>query len=136
MNITQKIQQPSDRDFQEYLSTIDDVEKAPLAERKENAAEWERDIKDASLIAERIDWLLDGSYGYAPYWKALQVLESPRMNRVAALSIMIAMFEWRTPQRLAIAAWKKLTPKQQETLKTAIQNIIDDHFDKWKEEGY
>jgi hypothetical protein len=137
MNITRNIQAPSTRDFQEYQARLRALERAPLAERKENAREWFNDLKDPSLIADRIDWLLDGSYGYTEYWKALQVLESPRMNRVAALSIMVAALEWNTPQQIAIAAWKQLTPKQQTDLKMKIDAVISDHVDKWlsKDEG-
>jgi len=136
LNITNKIQAPSDYDFRAYRTKLQEVENAPLQERKENAIEWFNDLHDPKLIGERIDWLLDGSYGYAEYWKALQILESPRMNQVAALCVMIAILEWSTPQRLAIAAWKKLSPGQQATLKKEIQDIIDLHVDKWKSEGY
>lgn len=122
--IMDKLTLPSQRDLQEYTNRIRAIESAPLAERKENAAEWGKDLQDPTLIAERVYWLLDGNYGAAEYYKALQILASPRMNRVAALSVMIAALEWNTPQREAIAQWKKLTINQQNDLQRAIETVM------------
>ncbi len=106
---------------------LDEVEKAPLADRKEAAAEFLAAMRDhPGLVAERIGWLLDGNYGYGAMQKAKQILGSPRMNRSAALTHMIGAFEWSTPNAMAIAGWKKLTKGQQAALEKAVQAAIRD----------
>ena len=134
VDIMSKLNAPSEYDMREYSKKMREIESAPLAERKENAAEWLRDLRDPALIAERIDWLLDGNYGYMEYRKSLQILSSPRMNRVAALSVMIAAVEWNTPQREAIAQWKKLSTSEQSALEKAIKDIIETQEEKWRGE--
>lgn len=102
-----------------------EVDRAPLAERKEAAAEFLVAMRDhPAMVAERIGWLLDGSYGYGAGLMAKRVLGSPRMNRPAALTHMIAAFEWSTPGVMAIAGWKKLTKAQQAALDKAVLATI------------
>ena len=51
------------REFNEAGQKLREVEKAPLAERKEAAAEFLAAMRDnPQLIGERIGWLLGGSY--------------------------------------------------------------------------
>lgn len=114
-------------ELREAHRRLDEVEKAPLADRKEAAAEFLAAMRDhPGLIAERIGWLLDGNYGYGAMKKAKQILGSPRMNRSAALTHMIGAFEWSTPNAMAIAGWKKLTKGQQAALEKAVQAAIRD----------
>jgi hypothetical protein len=102
-----------------------EVERAPLAERKEAAAEFLAAMRDhPAMVAERIGWLLDGNYGYGSMLMAKRVLGSPRMNRPAALTHMIGAFEWSTPGAMAIAGWKKLTKAQQIALDKAVLATI------------
>jgi hypothetical protein len=113
------------RERREAQQKLNEVEKAPLAERKEAAAEFLVAMRDhPELVAERVGWLLNGSYGYGSMKMAKQVLGSPRMNRSAALTHMIAAFEWSTPNAMAIAGWKKLTKSQQAALEKAVQTEI------------
>jgi hypothetical protein len=122
---TQDTTQPtSQRDVQEYLRRIREVESAPLQDRKEAQAEWFKDLKNPDLIKERIEWLIDGNYGYAEMMKAVQILKSPRMNRVAALAVLIAQLEWMCPRRMATDAWLKLTPQEQEAVNGKIKEAI------------
>ncbi len=105
-----------------------EVDKAPLADRKEAQAEWLQSMKtEAGTIGERINWMLDGNYGQGEMLKAQTVIRSPRMNRVAALSQLIACYEWQCPTRMAADAWKKLTPQQQGILKGVIENVIHEY---------
>ena len=102
-----------------------EVDRAPLAERKEAAAEFLAAMRDhPAVVAERIGWLLDGTYGYGSMLMAKRVLGSPRMNRPAALTHMIGAFEWSTPGAMAIAGWKKLTKAQQVALDKAVLATI------------
>jgi len=97
----------------------------PLNERKEcQAAFLDAMATDPALIAERIGWLIDGNYGYGPMLLAKRIVASPRVNRVAALSQLICVFEWRCPRTMGIAAWKKLTKAQQRALDAAIETVI------------
>jgi hypothetical protein len=104
-----------------------EVERAPLVDRKEAAAKFLAAMRDhPGLVAERIGWLLDGNYGYGSMLMAKRVLGSPRMNRSAALTHMIAAFEWSTPSAMARAGWNKLTKGQQAALEKAVQAAIRD----------
>ena len=115
------------REFNEANQKLREVEKAPLADRKEAAAEFLAAMRDhPQLVAERIGWLLDGNYGYGSMQMAKRILGSPRMNRSAALTHMIGAFEWSTPSAMAIAGWKKLTKSQQAALERAVQSAIRD----------
>lgn len=76
------------------------------------------------VVAERVGWLLDGNYGYGQMMMAKQVLGSPRMNRSAALTQMVAAYEWSSPSAMSRAAWKKLTKGQQAALEKAVQAAI------------
>lgn len=110
----------------EWLRDYNEVEKAPLADRKEAAKEWGEALRDPKLIKDRMGWLINGSYGHGYYAKALQVLEAPRMNRVAALAQYLAAAEWRCPAAMARDQWKKLTPEQQRAVDSAVAEEIKD----------
>ena len=113
------------RELADAQRRLEEVERAPLAERKEAAAEFFEAMRDnPDIVAERVGWLLDGSYGYGPMMKAKQVLGSPRMNRSAALTQMVAAYEWSSPSAMTRAAWKKLTKAQQDALERAVQEEI------------
>lgn len=99
----------------------------PLRDRKECQANFlDAMASDPALVAERISWLIDGNYGFGPMLLAKQIVASPRMNRVAALSQLIGVFEWRCPRVMGIAAWKKLTGTQKGTLDAAIETVIEE----------
>ena len=101
------------------------INAAPLLERKENQERFlDAMTIDPALVAERIGWLIDGSYGYGPMLLAKRIMASPRMNRVAGLSQLVCVFEWRCPRAMGIAAWKKLTKSQKADLETAIETVI------------
>lgn len=115
------------RELREANQRLSEVERAPLADRKEAAAEFLAAMRDhPDLVAERVGWLLDGNYGYGQMLMAKRVLGSPRMNRGAALTQMVAAFEWSSPGAMARAAWKKLTKGQQSALDRAVQAVIRD----------
>lgn len=113
------------RERQEAQRRLTEIERAPLADRKEAAAEFLAAMRDdPELVGERVGWLLDGSFGYGAQSMAKQILGSPRMNRSAALTHLTAAFEWSTPSAMAMAAWKKLTKGQQSALEKAVQAAI------------
>jgi hypothetical protein len=113
------------REVANVLRDFERAERAPLAERKEAQKDYFRVMaEDPAQVAERIGWLFDGHYGYGPMVKAKQILRSPRMNRPAALSQYVALYDHQCPPRMAADAWKKLTRGQKETLDAAIAVVI------------
>ena len=97
----------------------------PLRDRKECQASFlEAMATDPAVIAERIGWLIDGNYGYGPMVLAKRIVASPRSNRVAGLSQLVCVYEWRCPRVMGVAAWKKLTKSQKHALESAIETVI------------
>lgn len=101
-----------------------DINKEPLADRKEAAKEFGEALRDPSLIAERIGWLLDGSYGQGEMLVAKRSLASPRSNKAANMTHLIGVYEWQCPVAMGIAQWKKLTPAQKKALDVAVLRAI------------
>lgn len=115
------------REHLEARQRLDEIRRAPLSDRKEAQADFLKAMRDdPELVAERVGWLLGGSYGYGSMVLAKRVLASPRMNRSAALTQMIGAFEWMTPEEMGRAAWKKLTKSEQAALERAVQSAIRD----------
>jgi len=103
-----------------------EIESAPLSERKEAQAELLQAMKgDPALVAERIGWLIDGNYGYGEMQLAKQTIASPRMNRRASLTQLVALYEWQVPGPMTVAAWKKLTGAEKAALDAAVDVVIE-----------
>ena len=112
-----------------------EVEHAPLRDRQYAAKEFYEAMRDdPAKVAERIGWIFDGNYGKGHYLMARRILASPRMNRAAALTNIAAAADWRCPQRMVAAAWKKLTGPQKAMLDAAIQVVITAAEKEMKEE--
>jgi hypothetical protein len=124
------------RALQEAWRKIQEVEKAPLAERKEACANFLDAMKNhPDLVGERVGWLIDGNYGYGEMKKAHQVLGmSKRANKAAQLTHLVAIFEWSCPGAMAIAGWKKLSAAQKAALDRAVKAEIAD-YDRKKAAG-
>jgi len=86
-------------------------------------------VKDPELVAERIGWLLNGTYGFAEQYTAGQILNNKRMNQVAALSQMIAVIEWQTSTARAREEWKNLTKDEQKKLDSLIRAEIKAYWE-------
>jgi mRNA-degrading endonuclease RelE of RelBE toxin-antitoxin system len=113
------------RESQEAAQRLHEIERAPLADRKEAATDFLAAMRDhPEVIAERVGWLLNGNYGHGQMQKAKRVLTAPWTNRSATLTHMVAAYEWQTPNAMAVAAWKKLTKGQQAKLEKAVQAVI------------
>ena len=109
----------------EALAHTREVEGASLSDRKEACAEFAEALKDPALIGERIGWLIDGNYGHGEMLKAKQIIASPRMNRRAALTHLIGIYEWQCPGDMGVRAWKKLTPAEKKALDDAVDIVIE-----------
>ena len=110
---------------QRFIAELQAVEQAPLADRQEGRADWTAALQTPELVAERIGWLLNGSYGQGSYGAALAMIGNPRMNVQAWLGQTIAAIEWHCPANFARATWKALSRDQQTKLAELIQAEID-----------
>jgi len=108
-------------------SRIADLSAEPLHIRQERRAEFARDMADSpELVAERVEWLIDGSYGYGAYQLADQIRGNKRMNRVAALSQLVGSVEWGCSSLEARKAFLSLSRGQQAKINTTIEKVIAD----------
>ena len=108
-----------------YRRTLE-IERAPIADRKAARDDWFTAMKDPSIVAERLEWLIDGNYGYGQMMEAKGILSRPRMNREAALCQLIARYEWLCPARFAAEAWNALDQSQKAALSAAVAKVIAD----------
>jgi hypothetical protein len=122
------------RTLSEAVAKINEVNHLPISERKENAAEFLRDLKHPAMIAERVKWLIDGSYGHGEMLKAKQIIASPRMNRRGSLTHLIGIYEWNTPIDMGVAQWKKLSHPEKIALDAALDRVIKDAEQEMLEE--
>jgi hypothetical protein len=114
------------RELQEARRAEQEVDRAPLSERKENMQTFYEYMRnEPSLVADRIDWVLNGSYGYGPMLVARQTTK--RMNRPALFTQLVGVYEWRCPRRMAVDAWKKLTKIEQAKLQLAVEAVVAEH---------
>jgi hypothetical protein len=110
------------------------VESAPLAERREGAADYGRGLRDnPEIIAERIGWIFNGSYGRGAYDRAHEWLaayrESPKRRETMIkfnLCCLLAALDDACPSRMAVNQWKKLTTEQQQRLDVLLTAEIAD----------
>ena len=122
------------RELDDAIRNEREVERAPLAVRKEAQQEFFDAIKlHPSVVAERVGWLLEGQYGKGPQLQAFNV--TARMNRPAAYSQMIAVLDHNCPRNMAVAAWKKLTKLEQRKLQQLIEAEIESFEARQREEG-
>lgn len=115
-----------DREARLYFKQLEAIEQAPLSERKEGQASFFDALQDPAHIAERVSWLFNGSYGWHSYKISRQIAANKRMNRVAALSQMVAALDHNCPVVFARQAYLKLRPDQQEAVNQAVQSEIEE----------
>lgn len=114
-----------EREAADLRRKLAEVEAAPLADRRAAAADYARTLtENPDIVAERVDWLLLGSYGYGSYRAARRILADKRTNRVAQLGQMIAALEWLCPNARARQAYNGLTVKQQADINKRIEAVI------------
>jgi len=117
-----------EQEMARYHREVQERESAPLADRREAKADWTSLLKDAEALAVRCNLLLNGSYGYAQHFLAMRIVENKRMNRVAGIGQLVALWECQCPQREAIAAWKSLTDGERAAADAAVLSEIE-----WRE---
>lgn len=111
------------------------IESATLEDRKEGFSEWLDALQnDPDIVIERIEWLIDGNYGFGSYELAREVIGNKRMNRSAWLGQTIAALEWQCPNDYARKAWNKLTAEQQENITSRINAVVESALESMAEE--
>jgi hypothetical protein len=114
------------REIADALNHERQIERAPLAERKEGQKDFLEAIRRyPEIVAERVGWLLDGQYGMGAMLLAHNV--TSRSNRPAAYCQMIAVLDHNCPRNMAVAAWKKLTKPQQHKLLSLVEGEIEQY---------
>jgi hypothetical protein len=114
----------------ELADSIRSNELAPLRYRLQARNDWRGDlIREPYTIAERVEWILSGHYGFGAQQRAKRILLS-RGNHVAQLAQLVANMEWHCPANFAQGAFLSLSKEQQNTVNCAIQGVIA----KWKAE--
>lgn len=123
-----------ERERRLHYQFVTAVERAPLAERKANAAEWLDALRDPDLLTERAQWLLQGAYGKGAHLAVWAIVSaSPRSNRIAALAQLLAAVEWRTSGDHARRAYLSLTIDERKAADAAILAAVRHLFADQKE---
>ena len=98
---------------------------APLSERKEAQSDAAELMRDTERVARNIEWVLNGSYGYAEKQQMARIKAITRGNREAQAMQLLAALDCFCPQRECILAWKSLTKNEQDALASAIRSALD-----------
>jgi hypothetical protein len=118
------------REAKELADSIRSNELAPLRYRLQARNDWRGDlIREPYTIAERVEWLLNGTYGFGAQQRAKRILLS-RGNHVAQLAQLVANMEWHCPANFAQGAFLSLTKDQQ----TKVNSLIAAVIAEWKRE--
>jgi hypothetical protein len=80
---------------------------------------------DPELVAERVGWVLNGSYGYGAYLLSGEVARNKRMNRPANLVQMAGILEWLQPEETTRKIWNSMDKAQQDALNHAVNAEIN-----------
>jgi len=111
-----------------FNSDLRNVESAPLAHRKEGMKDFAESLTVDFRMAERAEWILNGSYGFGCYLVAKEVAENKRMNRAAWFGQVIAALDHNCPADMARKAFLALPKEQQVKINAEIIKAIDDFF--------
>jgi hypothetical protein len=117
-----------------HAKLVREVEAASLADRKAAREEFRADLLDLASLRMGVEYMLNGSYGYAAMIKAQEVAENKRLNRAAGLGALLAMYEHRCPARFAADAFNSLTAEQQEAANALILGLADEYLAELAEE--
>ena len=99
---------------------------ASLNDRKEAEQDAFELMCNPGIVAERLEWLIDGNYGYGAMVRAREIAKAKRGNRAAQAMQLLAALECGCPQGHAIKAWKRLSREQREALDFRVLMVLDD----------
>ncbi len=116
---------------------IEQLGKQSLAHRKQAGAEYERSMKERpEHVAHCLGMLFGGQYGRDEmhFVRRHVLITRGNANKVATASALIAGFEWSCTHADAVAAWKRLTVKEQGIIDKALAVVIEEATAKAQEE--
>jgi hypothetical protein len=109
-----------------FHKDIQEVEQLPLHERKSNRDRFKETLEqNVELFIERVEWLLNGSYGQGSYLAFERLTK--RMNRRAWLFVTTACLEWHVPNQYARDVWNKLDTDLQAAINRMLDEAIEHH---------
>lgn len=118
-----------DREAMEFIRQRNAPNELPRMERKETSAEFAKDMaNDPALVATRVSWLLNGSYGYGSYQAARKVAANTHMTREAWMVQVIGAIEWQCREVDTRRAFNAMTKAQQKALTVAVLAEIAEHL--------
>lgn len=116
-----------------FRKELTETEKSSLADRKAGKADLiEMLTTDLAQWEKRVEFLLDGDYGYgalASYNRCTK-----RMNRRAWLFNHIAVIEYKTSFKYACDVWHGLDTDLQASINVILDELIKEHDAKREEE--
>jgi len=111
-------------EMKRHANHIARIERAPLADRQAARADFARTLADTDAAVARLGFLFLGNYGYGAMMAARDILARPRMNRIAALSQLVAAYEDSCPANFARDAYMALSLEQQRAIDAAFAAAI------------
>lgn len=113
------------READRLYRQLQEVENAPLQDRREARAEYAQALGDIPLLIQRLEWLLEGCYGKGAHVQAWRIVNgTTRSNKPAQLALLLAALEWQCPRAFAVDAWKTYTNDRQAEITKAIEATI------------
>ncbi len=112
-----------------FHAQLDAVEKATLQDRRDGLASFQAVLTECpEQLVERIEWLLNGSYGFGAQKMTLEVLKHTRINHAAWLTFVIAALDHGCPRNFTAKAWHSLSVVQQAQLNIAIGEAVSEYL--------
>ena len=116
-------------EMRDYSRKLTQIDKAPLIERQQARDDVTEALKAPEWIIRNIEWLLNGSYGYGPQYKAREIVKNTRCNRAAHLTAMLGYLDHQCPSNFTAQAYKRLSAGERAALDKAIADFLSEYSD-------
>lgn len=113
------------REKREYARQLRAANSGTIGEKQEATDHWIETIhKHPEIIAERVGWLFDGSYGYGSYRAAWALIDSgePCTDQVIAI---VSALEWMVPEAYYLRAMKTVPADEMSRLRTLVSRVVE-----------
>jgi len=117
-----------DYELRLHHAKVQEAENASLADRQDARSDYAELLTSPDHLAYVSRLLLSGCYGYASSYLTSQIVNNRRMNRIAAIAQLLALYECGCPSRFAAIAYNSLNADQQTTANRIIQQAITEHL--------
>ena len=116
-----------DRELLRAIREIDALKAKDRRWRVEAGDHYRMDCARPWRIADEVDHLLAGNYGYGAKVLSRRIADNPRMNRTAGLAILVAALTYGCDRYYAVKAYKNLSSDQKNALNEAIDQAIEEY---------